>query len=60
MVDSPPNENKILLTNKTVTLTMACLTRVTEPKEVISFKRVESKKKASHLGRSTDFFERKK
>ena len=34
---SPPYENKILFTNNTVRLTIACRKRVTEPKDKISF-----------------------
>ena len=34
---SPPYENRILFTNNTVRLTIACRTRVTDPKEEISF-----------------------
>ena len=35
MADSPPITKSIVFTNKTVTLTIACLIKVTEPKEEI-------------------------
>ena len=39
---------------------MACLARVTDPKEEISFTREASNLKALHFGRSTDFLDTKK
>ena len=39
---------------------MAWRTKVTDPKDEISFTILESRIKSSHLGRSMDFFERKK
>ena len=58
--DSPPKENKILFTKSTVTLTIACRARVTDPNEEISLINKGFKLKALKVGCKLVFFERKK
>ena len=58
MADSPPITKSMLFTNKTVTLTIACLIKVTEPREEISLTRLNLKLKQLSFNLK-DFFETK-